>query len=165
MIPEARRKVTLVDRNLIHTEIRNPVFWIRYSNSNIIRELVLLPPKRDLLSPYHRRRANRRISAPPTGEALLATIALGFFSLAVRSREQSKESIDFVGSTLNLLDLTVLPMEEESGERPASVLISGAEGRKNLKVGEREGEVTCGMKTQVEIWRSQEIFKRERKGN
>ncbi|KAH0898491.1 hypothetical protein HID58_048059 [Brassica napus] len=39
--------------------------------------------------------------------------------------------MDSVGTTLNLLDLTLLPMEEESG--PDSVLISEAEGRKNLE--------------------------------
>ncbi|KAH0898994.1 hypothetical protein HID58_048562 [Brassica napus] len=81
-----------------------------------------------------------RYRLPPTGEALLATIALGSFDLAARSREESEESIDSVGATLDLLDLTLLPMEEESGERPDSVFISRAEGRKDLKVGKREGE-------------------------
>ncbi|KAH0906090.1 hypothetical protein HID58_037917 [Brassica napus] len=69
---------------------------------------------------------------PPAGEALLATIALGFFALTVRSREESEESKDSVGATLNLLDLTLLPMEEESGERPDSVLISRTGGRNDL---------------------------------
>ena len=79
--------------------------------------------------------------------------------------EESEKSIDSVGATLNLPDLTLLPMEEESGERPDSVFISRAEGRKDLKVGKREGEVTCRMRTQVEIWRSQENCERERKEN
>ncbi|KAH0867738.1 hypothetical protein HID58_074760 [Brassica napus] len=102
---------------------------------------------------------------PPTGEFLLATIALGFFTVAVKSREESEESMDSVGATLNLLDLTLLPIEEESEERPDSVLISGVKGRKDLKASEKEGEVTCKTRTQVEIWRSREIFERERKGN
>ncbi|KAH0863454.1 hypothetical protein HID58_080665 [Brassica napus] len=138
-----------------------------YSNSNIIRELVLLPPNRDLLSPSHRRRANRRISAPPTGEALLATIALGFFILAVRSREESEESIDSVEATLDLLDLTLLPMEEESGERPDSVLISRAERKNDLKVGEREEESRYGDRKKSSRGREKEtkgIRRRNRRG-
>ncbi|KAG2266350.1 hypothetical protein Bca4012_076189 [Brassica carinata] len=75
---------------------------------------------------------------PPAGEALLATIALGVSALTARSREASEESMDSVGATLNLLDLTLLPMEEESGERPDSDLISGTGRRKDLKISERK---------------------------
>ncbi|KAG2266227.1 hypothetical protein Bca52824_073306 [Brassica carinata] len=65
-----------------------------------------------------------------TGETFLATIALGSSTSAVKSKEESEEFIDSVRATASftLLDLTLLPMEEESGERPDSALISETEG-------------------------------------
>ncbi|KAH0910812.1 hypothetical protein HID58_034133 [Brassica napus] len=68
---------------------------------------------------------------PSAGEVFLVTRALGFFATAVRSREESEESMDSAETTLNLLDLTLIPMEEKSG--PNSVPILEAEGRKNLE--------------------------------
>ncbi|CDY36203.1 BnaAnng04490D [Brassica napus] len=68
---------------------------------------------------------------PSTGKVFLVTRALGLFTAAVRSRKESEESMDSAGTALKLLDLTLLPMEEESG--PNSVPISEAEGRKNLE--------------------------------
>ncbi|KAL0678430.1 hypothetical protein Bca4012_006411 [Brassica carinata] len=81
-----------------------------------------------------------------TGETFRATIALGSSTSAVKSREELEESMDTNGATASftLLDLTLLPMEEESGERPDSAFISETErvGRKGLKESVR-GERKC----------------------
>ncbi|KAL0803548.1 hypothetical protein Bca101_096038 [Brassica carinata] len=68
-----------------------------------------------------------------TGETFRATIALGSSTSTVKSREESEESMDTDGATASftLLDLTLLPMEEESGERPDSAF----RNRKGWKEG------------------------------
>ncbi|KAL0684419.1 hypothetical protein Bca4012_051267 [Brassica carinata] len=81
-----------------------------------------------------------------TGETFRATIALGSSNSAVKSREVSEESMDTDRATASftMLDLTLLPMDEESGERPESAFISETErvGRKGLKASIR-GERKC----------------------